>query len=228
MKVQSPHKDLSSKKRPLLPILHQSNICASTPISSASLSKKRRLSLSPPVTHNSTSLAHLKDQTLTTTPGQSSILNFFKYSVQGEGRVADKSTEESVNINVVDFYGEAGNKSLVNTEQFSCSLCHKNKFKSKKSWQAHITKVHKDLSVRFFDGRKSSLKGLHISSVQCGKCENVFKTLTLLKDHLDQHHVGEETSKDVQTDTFSDCDKTKECNSCDSSEKTYRNKKKIQ
>ena len=224
MKAESPHKDLSSKKRPLLPILqHQSSICTSTPISSASLSKKRKLSLSPPATHHSSRLEHFKDQTLTTSPGQSSILKFFKYSVQGEGKVADKSPEKSVNINVVDFYGEAGNKSLVNSEQFSCSLCNKNKFKSKKSWQAHITKVHKDLSVRFFDGRRSSIKGLGLdtSSVQCGKCENVFKTLTLLKGHLDHHHIEEEASNDVQNDTLSDFDKTKESNSCDSCEKTY-------
>merc|ERR1712025_877979 len=100
MEAKSPHGDLSSKKRPLLPMLqHQSKICTSTPISSASLSKKRKLSLSPPATHDFTNLEHFKDQTLTTTPGQSSILNFFKYSVQGEGRVADKATEESVNIN---------------------------------------------------------------------------------------------------------------------------------
>merc|ERR1719228_1765967 len=185
MKAESPHKDLSSKKRPLLPILqHQSSICTSTPISSASLSKKRKLSLSLPATHHSTRLEHFKDQTLTTPPGQSSILKFFKYSVQGEGRVADKSPEKSVNISVVDFYGEAGNKSLVNSEPFSCSLCNKNKFKSKKSWQAHITKVHKDLSEPVIMGAdyECHLNLAHSDEPSRNELEDVESDVVILDD----------------------------------------------
>jgi len=185
MVIQSPEFEgmKSNKTSTLSPLQRSSKVCTSTPLPDNK--KKRRLSLPP------SSTAQVEHHEVTTPPGQSSILNFFHYT--------SKSKED---INKSQFE-EVKRSSSVKDEQFSCSLCPNSKFKAKKSWKAHIVNVHKGLDVKIVDlrqNRKSKL-GLDDSLLQCGKCEQVFKSEILVKAHLENDHTKHPVQTGVEGET---------------------------
>jgi len=219
MLIPSPELEgMRSDKTSTPPLQRSLKICTSTPLADNNNKKKRRLSLPP------SSTAQVDQHEVITPPGQSSILNFFHYTSKSKDDVKPCNNTLQINKSQAE---EVERSSSVKDEQFSCSLCPNSKFKAKKSWKAHIVNIHKDLDVKIIDSRQVLKLGLEDSLLQCGKCDQVFKTEILVKAHLETDHTEHSVQTGVEGETemktpeaiAKDNKKLK----CDSCEKTYTN-----
>ena len=198
----------SNRTRKLSSLEHTPKVCTSTPLTGTS--KKRRLSL--PSSSSSAKVEHQQG----TPPGQTSLLNFYSYTLKSkDNNPRNASHRNSSQIEEIE------RSSSIKEEQYSCSLCPNSKFKAKKSWKAHIVNIHKDLNVQILDTRQASKLGLNDSLLQCGKCEQVFKSEILVKAHLEIDHTehpvqtGLEGNTEMKTPEAFAKNKDYKCDSCE-------------